>query len=149
MSAADFVTTFMRFAQRITHAERGLALDPAMQVFESVNLPESILTDQGFFEMTEAAVRDAQAEGKPVLTNNLMRQTVSPLQTNEHFPALRLALVIPLGDHGAVYLDKLVRNGVFERDEVDRLEKLVVQIQDSARTDFTEEEIDQLYDNLN
>ncbi len=149
MSAADFVTTVMRFAQRITHAERGLALDSAMEVVDSVNVPEALFNDQGFFEMTEAAVQDAQAEGKPVLTNNLVRQVASPLQTNEHFPALRLALVIPLGDHGAVYLDKLVRNGVFERDDVDRLEKLVAHMHSSARTDYTEEEINQLYDDLN
>lgn len=148
MSAADFVTLVMRFAQRTTHAERGLALNPAMEVFESINLPESALSDPGFIEMAEAAVRDAQAEGKPVLTNNLVRQVVSPLQTNEHIPTLRLALVIPLGEYGAVYLDKLVRNGVFEREEVDRLGKLAMQMQDSARTDFTEEEMRQLYDDL-
>ncbi len=148
MSAADFVTTFMRFAQRKTYAERGLALDPAMKIFETHNVPEKVLDDDSFFEMTEEAVRQAQAEGKAVLTNNLMRQVVSPLQTNEHFPALRLALVIPLGEHGAVYLDKLVRSGVFDRDEVDRLDRLAEHTQSSDRTDYTEAELDELYEQL-
>jgi len=148
MSAADFVTTFMRFAQRKTYAERGLALDASMKICESHNLPDKVLGDDGFVQMTEEAVQQAFEEGKAVLTNNLMRQAVSPLQTNEHFPALRLALVIPLGEHGAVYLDKLVRSGVFDRDEVDRLDRLVEHTQSSNRTDFTEEELDTLYEQL-
>lgn len=148
MSAADFVTTFMRFAQSKTYAERGLALDAAMNICDSHNLPEKVLSDHNFVEMTEEAVQEAFAEGKAVLTNNLMRQVVSPLQTNEHFPALRLALVIPLGEHGAVYLDKLVRSGVFDRDDVDRLDRLVQQTQAANRTDYTEDELDALYNQL-
>jgi hypothetical protein len=146
MSAEDFVTTFMRFAQRKTYADRGLALDTAMNVYERHNVSEKLLSDDGFFEMAEEAVQQAFTEGKAVLTNNLMRQTVSPLQTNEHFPALRLALVIPLGEHGAVYLDKLVRSGVFDRDDVDRLDRLVEHTKASNRTDYTEEELNAIYE---
>lgn len=147
MSTA-FLTEFMHTAQSITHAERSVAVDVAFHPQDTINIDESSLESQDFNEMVASTAATALEKGEAVITNNMITDPAKAPETNVHLNNLRLVVALPLAGHGVVYLDQHVRQGIFERDAIDKLMRVAHQVINSGDTHLNRAELHELYKNL-
>ncbi|MGJ3239508.1 MAG: hypothetical protein ACFE0Q_12430 [Anaerolineae bacterium] len=120
MSVA-FLANFMHFAQQITRAERSLALDLERNIQAQHNVDQALLSKSSFASLLNNAFDEAISDCDVVITNNLITDPDDAPKTNVHLHELRMVVVIPLPDYGAIYLDQRIRRGVFTRDLVERI----------------------------
>jgi len=144
----DFLLNFMRVAQDITQAARGVGVDLEMKIRGQANVDAEVLALPEFQELVVASVEEAVEKGEPVLKNNMIQDVSEAPQTNVHLTDLRMILALPLDGHGAIYLDLPVKQGIFERAAIDKLATLAQQVIGNNQTNLTTEELRQLYTQL-
>jgi hypothetical protein len=120
------LTNLMHFALRVTGAERGMALDSTSQVVALVGLTEDELASPEFTGF-DNIVKALSLGSRPFLTNNMILDPSDAPITNTMFTDLRLVVVFPFDQLGAIYIDQPIRDGVLQQDMLD-------QIQHFART---------------
>lgn len=143
--SAEFLANFMCAARSITKAQRSLALDADLNVQDRVDIEDTLLNSEEFSEMLSSLVTTAIADNAAVISNNLIKNPDEAPNTNIHLHDLRMVVAIPLGTLGAVYLDQHIRNGVFERDVIDKLTALGQYVLENKKTNLSDEELISLF----
>ncbi|MBC8171237.1 MAG: hypothetical protein H7X77_06180 [Anaerolineae bacterium] len=142
----SFLTRFFHVAQKVTEADRGLAVNSTLKVLDKFNVDEKLLADQSFAGFSQIWLRRALDDGATIITNNIITDASQAPTTNTNFANLRVVVCIPLLGHGAVYLDQHIRNGIIPREVIDRLSGVVVKLLENYQADITEAEIMALYE---
>lgn len=120
MSVA-FLTNFMRFVQEKTNAERLMVLDLDRKIQDRINVDDTLLHKEDFADLLHNSVDEAINTDDIVITNNLITDPEDAPKTNLHLHDLRMVVAIPIRGHGAIYLDKRIRQGIFPRELVENL----------------------------
>jgi hypothetical protein len=141
----SFLSNFMRAAQTITRAERCLALDADKIIQDRLNVSDELLATERFTDLLYRSVDEALESSDAVITNNLIQDPQDAPNTNVHLHDLRMILALPLAEHGAIYLDQQIRQGVFERDMVAKLANLGQKLVAENKTNLDSEAIVALY----
>jgi hypothetical protein len=137
----EFLVRFMHAAQEVTKAERLLAVDANMMPVDSIDLEQDEIDSDEFKAILEPNLKQAIERGEVIITNNLITGDVKAPTTNTNFSELRFVILIPIGNVGAIYLDKRVRMGMIAREAVDKLRLLALRIIDSGYENNTAEQI--------
>lgn len=145
MSNNGFVTNFMRFAQATTRAERSMALGLDKSVHDSVNVDASLLEEDEFSRLLHTAVDEAIDSDTVVITNNMVQELQDAPNTNLHLHELRMIIAIPLRGYGAVYLDQRIRNGVFPRELIEKLNDFARYVVENEKTDLSASDYNELF----
>lgn len=143
-----FLTRFLRVAQQVTDADRAMTVDTHMQVVDQLNLDDVAMNETGFREFADPLLRQALTDRQAVVTNNIITDPSQAPKTNASFANLRVVVVMPVRDQGAVYLDQPVSKGVIERDAIDRLSQMLNRLQGDELETITEEEMVARYNKL-
>ena len=142
MSSA-FLSNFMRLALQQTGAERALAADSDLAIIDMINLDQADIMDDTFYGIE--TIRQALDSGEAIVTNNAVTNVSNAPLTNTNFSNLRVVVVIPIADYGAVYLDQSIRNGVIPKETIDRLVAVSDYYADSDELEASEEELMEVY----
>ncbi len=142
MSSA-FLSNFMRLALQQTGAERALAADSDLAIIDMINLDQADIMDDTFYGIE--TIRQALDLGEAIVTNNAVTNVSNAPLTNTNFSNLRVVVVIPIADYGAVYLDQSIRNGVIPKETIDRLVAVSDYYADSDELEASEEELMEVY----
>ncbi len=142
----SFVSNFMRAAVFITGMERALAVNMDMEILDSVNLQEADIEAERFTGVE--TIQRAFASGKYEITNNLKIDPSQAPTTNTNFADLRVVIVLPLMGHGAVYLDRPLRNGMLPREVVEKLMALANQVIQNQQTEVNASDLSAMYERL-
>lgn len=143
---AQFLSTFMRLAQQKTGADRALACDAAFNVVDSVRVQAADLS-MGDFDGFDA-LRQALDTGEALITNNLIRDPAQAPITNTSFGNLRIVVIIPILNVGAIYLDQPVRNGVIAQKTVERLMLLAEKTARKEEWEVSESVLSERYEQM-
>lgn len=143
-----FLDNFMQAAQAITGAERCIAFDKALTVQTSHNIDAALLTDESFITAVKAAAQDAIDQRQAIITNNLITDPEDAPNTNIHLTDLRMVVTLPVPGRGAIYFDQHIRQGVFERETVDKLALMAKRAIATGQTDMTRDELVAFYETL-
>lgn len=143
-----FLNNFMQFACATTNSERGIAVDLELNIHNSVNVDDALLQKDDFLELFHRAINEAISTDDVVITNNLIADPDDAPKTNVHLHTLRMVVTIPLRGYGAIYLDKRIRQGIFPRDLVERLNDFATHLVENDKTDLTAEEFDTLFEDV-
>lgn len=138
-----FLSNFMRFALQKTGAERALAADSDLAIIDMINLDQADIMDDTFFGIE--TIRQALDSGEAIVTNNAVTNVSNAPLTNTNFSNLRVVVVIPIADYGAIYLDQSIRNGVIPKETIDRLVAVSDYYADSDELEASEEELSEVY----
>ena len=144
--SASFLLNVMQVALQATEADRALALDVDMKPAGEVNLEaEEILNAY------EESLRATLAAGTPLITDNYSinkhaSQTVA--STNRFVPTLRSLVIIPVPDVGVIYVDKLVRRGIIDKDAVENLQQVINNAVNEQQLDLSQEELINRYQQM-
>jgi hypothetical protein len=144
--STTFLSNFMRLARDITGAERAMATDGDLSILATVNLEQADVMSPQFNGIE--IIRQALDDGEPIITNNAVIDPRRAPVTNTNFSNLRVVVVIPVEEYGAVYLDQHIRRGVIPKDVVDRLWLLAERVADSGKMERTEDELHTLYQQM-
>lgn len=147
--SAEFLTTYMEFAKNITQAERSLAMDTELNIVGRIDIAQELLDTQSFLMMARQIIKQSLRLKSGVLTNNLFQDPSDAPTTNTNFSNLRVVVAIPIIEHGGIYLDQHIRQGVIAREDIDRLTAFAGYLIESNRTAITLEELIHLYGALN
>jgi hypothetical protein len=143
-----FLSNFMRAAQTVTRAERCVAIDIQKSVLDRINVSDDVLANERFGKLLHNSVEEAITTAEAVITNNLITDPEQAPQTNVHLHDLRMVVAIPLAEHGAVYLDQHIRQGVFERNMIEKLTVLGRTLIAEGKTDLSSDDFVALYRKL-
>ena len=141
----SFVTKFLHVAREVTAADRGMAVDMNLQVQAAINLDESTLRAPRFTTLAEVTLRQALDQNEAILTNNIVTTPEEAPRTNTTFSDLRVVMVIPVPDMGAVYLDQPIKKGVIPREVMNKLSTMVRQVIAEGQTELSKDELVALY----
>jgi hypothetical protein len=131
----NFLSSFMRVAVQTTGADRAMACDTHLAVIDSLNLDQMDVLSQEITEVVERALKSGQI----VVSNNVVKDSDTAPVTNISFDSLRGIVVLPIPGHGAIYLDRPVKQGIIERGKVEKLAKLAEQA--GANGQITEQKL--------
>lgn len=144
----SFLSTFMQVAKQITHAERCMSVTPDLSVVEIHNLDADILQSDEFQEIATKCLSKAIETNVAVLTNNIITDPSQAPVTNTNFSDLRVIVAIPVKGSGAIYLDQHIRNGMFQRETIERLNRLASQVVASGDDLPNAEELHKIYEQM-
>lgn len=144
--SVEFLTNFMRFAQATTGAERSMALDLDMNIHDRMNIDDTLLNKADFSDLLHRAVDEAINSDDVVITNNLITDPDDAPKTNVHLHELRMVVAIPIPGHGAIYLDQRIRQGIFPRELVEKLNEFGRYLIDNNKTNLSPAEFIDLFE---
>jgi hypothetical protein len=98
--SATFLSNFMWLAQDVTGAERAMVTDGDLAILATVNLEQADLMSTQFNGIE--IIRQALDDGEPIITNNAVIDPRRAPVTNTNFSNLRVVVVIPIEELGAV-----------------------------------------------
>jgi hypothetical protein len=140
----SFLTSLMQVALQQTGADRAMVCDTNMAIVASVKLePEDILSEQ----LTDF-LRKAMETGEPVVTNNAVKEPTQAPNTKTNYDNLRGVVVIPVSGHGALYLDRPLKQGIIAKSVVNKLVKLARQTAQNTQTETTESSLQELFQQI-
>lgn len=143
-----FLNNFMHFAYITTDSERAIALDLEMNIHDSVNVDDALLQKEDFADLLRSSIDEAITTDDIVVTNNLITDPEDAPKTNVHLHELRMVVALPLQGYGAIYLDKRIRQGIYPRDLVERLNDFARYLIENNKTDLTTTEFDSLFEDV-
>ena len=146
--SADFLKNFMQVTEKITEADRFMAIDRDGNIIDTINLTADLINSPDFADVANISIGKCFETGKFLITNNIITDPSEAPKTNTQFSDLRVVVVIPVGDMGAIYLDQPIRYGVIPRETVENLVKLVDNVQSNDQYDMSTEAMESLYELL-
>jgi hypothetical protein len=144
----SILSAIMRTAKDITDAERAMTVISDLTVVDVDNLSLDTINDEAFQDVALKCLSQAMETNESVLTNNIITDPSQAPVTNTNFTDLRIIVAIPVQGEGAVYLDQHIRNGMFQRDTIDKLNRMVAHVVDLDDRSLGESELRQIYDDL-
>jgi hypothetical protein len=145
--SAEFLGKFLRISKDIVRADRGMAVDHDLNVVTTFNLSQDVMNSPRFQESAEKALHKAFEDEQVTLTNNIISDPSQAPTTNTNFADLRAVVVIPLGNHGAVYLDQPIR-GMVSRETIERLRRFTQHILEEGLEDASETQLAEWYEQM-
>ncbi|HRL13696.1 MAG TPA: hypothetical protein PKX07_17580 [Aggregatilineales bacterium] len=142
----QFLKRFLNMAIAKTGAERALSVNQQLEVVDRYHVDESLLSDTVFWPLTSKLLQQAHDTGEAILTNNMIQDPSQAPTTNTNFSALRVIVVLPIPDHGIIYLDQKIKTGVFTREVLRKLTATLAQVSESEQNDISEEALRDLYE---
>jgi hypothetical protein len=149
MTGHEFLSKVMRVAKQITRAERGMVVDHQLNVVEVLNIPQDVLASKYFEDVAHLHITAALKHNEYIITTNLISDPSQAPVTNTSFNDLRVVVVMPVSDVGAIYLDQHIRYGVIPRPTIDRLMRMMHAAREQALEHADEDELTELYKQLN
>ncbi len=143
----SFLSRYLRLALKVTGAERGFAVDPALRLISQIQLDDQTLQSPEFMSFATTWLTRALEDRKAVITNNIITDLSKAPKTNTSFSNLRSVVCIPVGDCGALYLDRHIRTGVIPREVIDRLYEMPLQLTPENMENESEEALLERYYN--
>ncbi len=134
----------MRLALQKTGADRAMATDGNLSIVATINLEQADLLSSQFAGIE--AIRQALDEGEPIITNNAVMDPTRAPVTNTNFSNLRVVVVIPVEEYGAVYLDQHIRKGVIPKEVVNRLWMVAGWVVNKQQMDIGPDELEAVYE---
>jgi hypothetical protein len=116
-----FLENLLYIARSATRAERGMAVDQALNLLDRINLDDAVLESPQFIDMASSCLRRAIEDDEAIITNNVVPDASQAPTTNTNFSDLRMIVVLPVTQRGAIYLDRPVRQGLIYKENVDAL----------------------------
>jgi uncharacterized coiled-coil protein SlyX len=144
----SILSVVMRVAKEITRAERGMSVTSDLTIIDIENITTDIVTDEAFQTAALKSLSKAIETNQSVLTNNIITDLAQAPVTNTNFTDLRVIVAIPVQGQGAIYLDQHIRDGMFQRDIIDRLNRMVTAIIDRDDLSLDADQIRKIYDAL-
>jgi hypothetical protein len=144
----SILSVVMRVAKEITRAERGMSVTSDLTVIDIENITTDIVEDDAFQDAALKSLAKAIETNQSVLTNNIITDPALAPVTNTNFTDLRVIVAIPVQGQGAIYLDQHIRNGMFQRDTIDRLNQMVAEIIEREDLSLDADQIRKIYDAL-
>lgn len=144
----SILSAVMRVAKEITRAERGMSVDSDMSVVDLANLTADVVEDRAFNDVALKSLSQAIETNQSVLTNNIITDPAQAPVTNTNFTDLRVIVTIPIQGEGAIYLDQHIRNGMFQRDTIDKISRMVAQAMEQDTPPSDPEDLRAIYDSL-
>jgi hypothetical protein len=144
----SILSVVMRVAKEITHAERGMSVTSDLTVIDIENLTTDELEDESFQASALKSLSKAIETNQSVLTNNIITDPTQAPVTNTNFTDLRVIVAIPVPGEGAIYLDQHIRHGMFQRDTIDRLNRMVSEVMDGDEHPLSADQLHKIYDAL-
>jgi hypothetical protein len=89
------------------------------------NADTTFLESNDYTKFAVSNLRQALKTNEAIIGNNVVQDLSSAPITNTNFANLRMALILPVMGHGAIYLDRPIRSGVIQKVTVDRLMALI------------------------
>jgi hypothetical protein len=122
---SGLLENLMIVARDITQAERGVIVDSELNILKLDNVDTAFLESNDYLKFAVVNLRQAIETNEAIIGNNVVQDMSSAPTTNTNFANLRMALILPVLGHGAIYLDRPIRSGVISKSIVDRLMTLV------------------------
>ena len=144
----NFLENLLVAVVQITDAERGLAVSEDLTVQRVTNVDDAMLDSAEFMNFANACMQQALDTQDAVVTNNIITDISDAPTTNTNFSNLRVIVALPIKDHGAIYVDQHIRNGVISKEVTDKVMRLVNRLLDDQQLHFTAEQIITLYRKL-
>ncbi len=126
--STTFLENLLDALKKITHCERGLAVDENFELVKAINLADNEIQSDAFNEFASQCLQDAVDLGEPVLANNIITDLSEAPETNTNFSDLRVIIALPVKGHGAIYLDQHIGRGVIPKQMLDRLMALIEEL---------------------
>ncbi len=111
----------MIVARDLTQAERGVIVDKDLNILKLENVDTAFLESNEYIKFAKVNLQQAIVNNEAIIGNNVIQDMSAAPTTNTNFANLRMALVLPVVGHGAIYLDRPIRSGVISKNTVDRL----------------------------
>jgi hypothetical protein len=127
---------YLTFVLMVTQADRCLIVDEQGQTLASRHFDSGMLNSEAFVELASQVLKHAIETNRPVITNNIIVDPAEAPTTNTAFSDLRIVVGLPVPGVGALYMDRPVRHGAFDRALLDQL------IQFSSKVLSSQEPID-------
>lgn len=144
-----YLANFLEMAKRIVKAERGLAVDGDAVIIVTSNLDEAELKSGDMMVLIDQIVTDALADNESILGNNIIRDPAKAPNTNTAFRNLRLVVAIPVGGGlGAIYMDRQVRDGVMQREDIEKIQRLGQYLVEQNLLDLSPDEMYSRFQNM-
>lgn len=144
----SILSIVMRVAKEITDAERGMSVTTDLTVVDIENITTDMVQDESFQAVALKSLSKAIETNESVLTNNIITDPAQAPVTNTNFTDLRVIVAIPIQGQGAIYLDQHIRDGMFQRDTIDRLNRMVTEIIERDDLSLDADQIREIYDAL-
>lgn len=142
------LSAIVHFAKEVTGAERGMSVDMDVSVLDVIGLTHDVIETATFWDAAANSLSRAMKTNQPVLTNNIITDPAQAPITNTTFTDLRVIVAIPVDGVGAIYLDQHIRNGMFQRDAIDKICQTIALILAQDDPTYTPESLHTIYDNL-
>lgn len=144
----SILSIVMHIAKEVTRAERGMSVTSDLTVIDIDNLTTDDIQDESFQDAALKSLSQAIENNQSVLTNNIITDPSQAPVTNTNFTDLRVIVAIPVAGAGAIYLDQHIRNGMFQRDTIDKLNRMVAEALNRDDIAMDEPQLRAIYDNL-
>ncbi len=141
----SFLSRYLWLALKVTEAERGFAVDPAMRIISQIGIDDQTLQKPEFISFAHMWLKQSLEDQKVVITNNIITDLSKAPNTNTSFSNLRSVICIPVDGSGAIYLDRHIRTGVIPREVIDHLSELLSQLTQENRESDTREALLERY----
>lgn len=145
---SSILSVVMRVAKDVTHAERGMAVTSDLTVIDIENMTTDMVEDEAFQTVALKSLSKAMETNQSVLTNNIITDPKQAPVTNTNFTDLRVIVALPVQEEGAIYLDQHIRDGMFQRDTIDRLNRMVVEMLARGDLSLDVDGLRNIYDSL-
>lgn len=130
----QLLENLMIVARDITQADRAVVVDTELNIVKLDNADTTFLESNDYTQFAVNNLRQAISTNEPIIGNNVVQDVSSAPITNTNFANLRIALVLPVSGHGAIYLDRPIRRGVIPKVLIDRLMTLIKSVLDERPT---------------
>lgn len=141
----QFLKRFLNFAFEVTRAERGFSVNNQLQLVDKINAEESFVTQDGF---VGKLLKQALDTSQPILTNNMITDPSQAPTTNTNFSNLRVVVVLPIPNHGIIYLDQKIKTGIFTREVLRKLQGTLEKITVDQQANISEAEMREIYEKV-
>jgi hypothetical protein len=144
----SILSIVMQVAKEITHAERGMSVTSDLTVIAIDNLTTDTVEDEAFQTVALKSLSKAIETNESVLTNNIITDPTQAPVTNTNFTDLRVIVTLPVLGQGAIYLDQHIRDGMFQRDTIDRLNRMVKKVVEQGDFSLDADALHKIYNSL-
>ena len=145
---SSILSVVMRVAKEVTRAERGMAVTSDLTVIDIENMTTDMLEDEAFQTVALKSLSKAIETNQSVLTNNIITDPTQAPVTNTNFTDLRVIVTLPIQGQGAIYLDQHIRDGMFQRDTIDRLNRTVKAVLEEGDFSLNIDELRNIYNSF-
>lgn len=144
--ADGLLTRLLRFAVAETRVDRIYAFDTEGTLVEYVLLDRPDAPAPEITAYMRGLIKQAQDSGEMIMSNNTFINPAEAPNTNTNIQNLRIYVVMPVKNYGALFFDQPIRGGVVPRPTIDKLFALCQRAALASTPDsLTDAQVQELY----